>query len=82
MGVSFLPVEEELRIRPTPGFVVLGDESRHRIDNTAEPRASVFDLAGRIRAAIAAVAVPIPINPKPGQCRACGHHGNCGQARL
>ena len=36
MGVSFLLVEEGLRIRPTHGFIVLGDGSRHRIDKTAE----------------------------------------------
>ena len=82
MGVSFLLVEEGLRIRPTHGFIVLGDGSRHRIDKTAELRAWVLDLAGQIRAAMAAVAVPIAVHPKPGQCRACGHQGHCGSARL
>ena len=33
-GVYFLLVEEELRIRPTHGFIVCGDGTRHRIENT------------------------------------------------
>jgi hypothetical protein len=82
MGAHFLLVEEELRIRPTHGSIVLGDGSRHRIDNAAEVRTWELDLAGQLRAAMAAVAVPIPVHPEPGQCRGCGHHGHCGQARL
>jgi CRISPR-associated exonuclease Cas4 len=82
MGVYFVLVEEELRIRPPHGFVVLGDGARHRIDNTAELRAWVLDLAGQIRAARAAVNQPIPVQPVPGQCRPCGVRGYCGQARL
>jgi CRISPR-associated exonuclease Cas4 len=82
MGVYFLLVEEELRIRPSHGFVVLGDGTRHRIENTAELLAWVLDLAGQIRAARAVVTQPIPVNPVPGQCRPCGMRGHCGQARL
>ena len=33
MGVYFLLIEEELRIRPPHGFIVCGDGTRHRIDN-------------------------------------------------
>ena len=62
-------IEEELRIRPTHGFVVCGDGARHRIDNTEELRAWVLDLAGQIRAAQARVGTMIPVNPKPSQCR-------------
>lgn len=40
------------------------------------------DLAGQIRAARKAVTEPIPVNPKPGQCRPCGERGNCRQARI
>jgi CRISPR-associated exonuclease Cas4 len=82
IGVSFVLGQEELRIRPTNGFIVLGDGSPHRIDDTAELQARGLDLAGQIRAAMAAVAVPIPVDPEPGQRRACGQHGNCGQVRL
>jgi CRISPR-associated exonuclease Cas4 len=80
MGVYFLLVEEELRIRPSHGFVVLGDGTRHRIDNTDALRAWVLGLAGQIRAARAAVDQPIPVDPVPGQCRPCGMRGHCGQA--
>ena len=80
MGVYFLLVEEELRIRPSHGFIVLGDGKRHRIDNTDDLRAWVLDLAGRIRAARAVVNQPIPVNPVPGQCRPCGMRGHCEQA--
>jgi CRISPR-associated exonuclease Cas4 len=82
MGVYFLLVEEELRIRPSHGFVVLGDGTRQQIDNTEELRAWVLELAGQIRAARAAVTVPIPVDPRPGQCRRCGMRGHCGQARF
>jgi len=82
MAVYFLLIEEELRIRPTHGFIVLGDGSRHKIDNTEQLRSWVLDIANQIRAARKAVTVPISVNPSVGQCRACGQRGNCGQARL
>ncbi len=65
LGCYFLLIEEMLRIRPSHGFIVLGDGTRHRIDNTEELRAWVLDLAGQIRAARKAVTVPILVNPKP-----------------
>ena len=42
----------------------------------------LHELAKQIRAAHANVRTPIPVNPKPGQCRPCGMRGHCGQARL
>ncbi len=81
MGVYFLLVEEELRVRPTHGFIVCGDGTRHKIDNTGELRAWVLDIASQIRAARAAVHQPIPVDPRPGQCRSCGMRSHCGQAR-
>ena len=45
----FLLIEEELRIRPSHGFIVCGDGTRHRIENDDELRAWVLDLAGQIR---------------------------------
>jgi CRISPR-associated exonuclease Cas4 len=82
LGTYFLLIEEQLRIRPPHGFIVCGDGTRHRIENTAELRALVLDLAGQIRAAKAAVTQPIPVRPAHGQCRPCGMRGHCGQARL
>lgn len=82
MGAYFLLVEEELRIRPTHGFILCGDGTRHRIDNTEELRAWVLNIARQIRAARAAVNQLIPVDPRPGQCRSCGMRSHCGQARL
>jgi CRISPR-associated exonuclease Cas4 len=82
MGVYFLLVEEELRVRPAYGVIVCGDGTRHTIDNSEELRTWVLELAGRIRAARAAVTQPIPVSPRPGQCRPCGMRGHCSQARL
>ena len=82
MGVYFLLVEEQLRIRPSHGFIVCGDGSRHRIENSDDLRAWVLEMAGQIRAARAVVAQPIPVEPVPGQCRLCGMRGHCSQARL
>lgn len=82
MGVYFLLAEERFGIRPSHGFIVCGDGTRHRIDNSESLRAWVLEMAGQIRAARRAVAEPIPVSPVPGQCRPCGMRGHCGQARL
>jgi CRISPR-associated exonuclease Cas4 len=82
MGVYFLLVEAELHIRPPYGFVVCGDGTRHRIDNTEKLRNWVLELVRQIRVARSRINEPIPVDPKPGQCRPCGQRGNCGQARL
>jgi hypothetical protein len=74
-------VEAELRIRPPHGFIVCGDGTRHRIENTEELGAWVLELADQIRAARRRIAEPIRVQPKPGQCRPCGMRGHCGQAR-
>jgi hypothetical protein len=80
--VYFALIEDQLGVRPPHGFLVGGDGSRHRIENTAELRAWVLDLAGRIRAARADVAKPITVSPVTGKCRPCGMRGHCGQARM
>ena len=81
MGVYFLLFEDQLKVKPPHGFIVCGDGTRHRIDNTDELRAWVLDLAGQIRTARAKVAQPIPVHPQAGQCRPCGMREHCGQAR-
>jgi CRISPR/Cas system-associated exonuclease Cas4 (RecB family) len=81
MGTYFVLIEEELRIRPSHGFVVLGDGTRHRIENTHDLRAWVLELAGQIRAARVTVTQPVPVNPEATQCRPCGQRMNCEQAR-
>ena len=82
MGVYFLVIEDQLGVRPPHGFIVTGDGTRHRVENDDALRAWVLELAGRIRAARESVAAPIPVTPKPGQCRPCGMRGQCSQARL
>jgi CRISPR/Cas system-associated exonuclease Cas4 (RecB family) len=79
--VAFIVIKDQLGVRPTHGFVVLGDGSRHRIENTEKLRAWVLKVADQIRAARARIAQPIPVNPTPGQCRACSVRTHCGQAR-
>jgi CRISPR-associated exonuclease Cas4 len=82
MGVYFLLIEDQLKVTPTHGFVVCGDGTPHGVENSEELRAWVLELAGQIRAARANLSQPIPVNPKPGQCRPCGMRSHCGQARL
>lgn len=81
MGVYFLLMEDQLKMRPSHGFIVLGDGTRHRIENDALLRSWVLDLARCIREARKDVGMAIPVNPKPGQCRPCGMRVHCGQAR-
>ncbi len=66
-GVAFLVIEDRLGVRPPHGFVVLGDGTRERVDNTPALRAWVLDLAGQIRTARAAINEPIPIAVKAGR---------------
>lgn len=82
MGVYFVLIEEELKTRPSHGFVICGDGTRHRIDNDEPLRAWVLELANQIRAARSKVAMPIPVDPKPGRCRPCGMRMHCGQASI
>jgi CRISPR-associated exonuclease Cas4 len=82
MGAYFLLIEDQRDVRPTHGFIVCGNGMRHRLENSEEPRTWVLDLAGQIREARKAAAVPIPVKPKPNQCRSCGMRSHSGPARL
>jgi CRISPR/Cas system-associated exonuclease Cas4 (RecB family) len=82
MGVYFALIEDQLGMRPPHGFVVTGDGTAHRVENTVELRAWVLGMADRIRAAREAMSEPIIVHPKPGQCPPCGMRGHCRQARL
>jgi CRISPR-associated exonuclease Cas4 len=81
LGCYFILIEEETGVRPTHGFIVTGDGQRHRIDNTAELRTWVLDIADQIRTAKRQLTEIIQVNPRPGQCRGCGVREGCGQAR-
>jgi CRISPR-associated exonuclease Cas4 len=82
MGVYFLLVDERFGVRPSHGFLVCGDGTRHRIENSDELRAWVLDMAKQIRQSLAKVSQPIIVHPKPSQCRPCGMRGHCGQAKV
>jgi CRISPR-associated exonuclease Cas4 len=82
MGVYFLLIEDQLKERPSHDYIVLGDGTRHRLENDAVLRSWVLGLAGNIREVWKNVGVPIQVSPKPGVCRPCGMRGHCGQARL
>jgi CRISPR/Cas system-associated exonuclease Cas4 (RecB family) len=82
LGVAFIVIEDRLGVRPTHGFVVLGDGTRERVDNTDDLRAWVLGVADQVRAARARVGEAISVDPRPGQCRSCGMRGHCGQARV
>jgi hypothetical protein len=81
LGTYFILIEVEAGVRPSHGFIVTGDGTRHRIDNTDEFRAWVLDVADQNRAARRQVAEILHVNPRPGQCRACGMRGHCRQAK-
>ncbi len=80
LGVYFILIEDHFRVRPPHGFIVLGDGSRHLVKNTPELRAFVLEKAAGIREARQQLAEPIRVQPRPGQCRACGMRPYCGQA--
>jgi len=81
MGAYFILIEEETGVRPPHGFIVTGDGTRHRIDNTDELRARVLDVADQTRAARRQVAELSQVNPPPAKCRSCGRRANCRTAR-
>lgn len=81
LAVYFLLIEEITAIRPTHGYIVTGDDARHRIENTPELREWVLGIAERIRLMRREAERPIAVNPPAAKCRACGMRHHCGQAR-
>ena len=82
IGVYFLLLEEELGVIPPHGFIVLGDGTRHQVENDQHLRKWVLEIASGIRSAQMAITAPILVQPKHGQCRPCGMRHRCNQARL
>ncbi len=68
-------------MRPPHGFVVLGDGSRVRVENTAKLRSTVLAIADQIREHRREIGREIPVRQPAAKCRACGQRPNCGQAR-
>jgi CRISPR-associated exonuclease Cas4 len=80
LGTYFILIEETYGVRPPHGWVVLGDGSRHRIENTERLRSKVLDVAARIRERRRALREEIPVRQPAAKCRACGQRNNCGQS--
>lgn len=72
MGVYFLLMEEETGVRPPHGFIVLGSGEREKVENTAELREWVLDVAEQIRAARMGLEREIPVRQPLGKCRRAG----------
>ncbi len=80
LGTYFLLIEAEYGSRPPYGFVVLGDGSRHRVENTEELRSKVLAIVEQIRERRRVLREEIPVEQPAAKCRVCGQRENCGQA--
>lgn len=80
LGTYFILIEEEYGERPPHGFVVLGDGSRAKVENTERLRSEVLAIAKRIRERRRVIREEIPVRQPAAKCRACGQRGNCGQS--
>jgi CRISPR-associated exonuclease Cas4 len=79
IGVYFILIEEEMGVRPPHGWIVTGQGTRHRIENTPELREWVLDVAEQIRATRRVLERDIPVRQPAAKCRACGMREGCGQ---
>lgn len=79
LGAYFLLIEAEYGERPPFGVVVLGDGSRHEVENTEELRAEVLTIADAIRKRRRAISDLIEVRQPPWKCQVCGQRTNCGQ---
>lgn len=82
LGVYFLLIEDQLGVRPPHGFVVLGDGSRVKVENTDSLRSEVLSIADVIRAHRRKLRASIPVSQPAAKCRACGQRGSCTQASV
>jgi len=80
LATYFILIEENHGKRPPHGFVVLGDGTRHRVENTEELCSEVVEIAERIREHRAGMAEEIPVRQPAWKCRRCGQRQNCMQA--
>lgn len=81
LGCYLILIEEETGVRPTHGFIVLGNGRRKRVENTPELRAWVLDVADQIRAARRQLDREILVRQSAAKCRACGMREVCGQRK-
>lgn len=81
LATYFLLIEERYGVRPPHGFIVLGDGSRVRVENTEALRSEVLRIAREIREHRARLPEIIPADKPAAMCRACGQRANCGQSK-
>ena len=81
LGCYLLLIEEETGVRPSHGFIVTGQGTRHRVENTPEQRDWLLDVAEQIRAARRELASEIPVRQPPAKCRGCVMREGCGELR-
>lgn len=81
LGTYFILIEEHYGEVPPYGVVVLGDGSRHEVENTQELRSEVLAIAAEIRDRRRVVAEEIEVRQAAWKCRMCGQRANCRQAR-
>lgn len=79
IGTYFILIEEETGVAPPYGVISLGSGQKVRIENTAELREWVLDVAEQIREARWRIREEIEVRQPPGKCRACGVREWCGQ---
>lgn len=79
LATYFILIEENHGKRPPHGFVVLGDGSRVRVENTDELCSEAVEIAERIREHRARMAEEIPVEQPAWKCQKCGQRSNCGQ---
>jgi len=80
LGTYFLLIEDLYEVRPPHGFVVLGDGSRVRAENTEALRSDVLKIAAKIRELRRKIGDKVPMRQPGWKCRACGQRGNCRHA--
>jgi CRISPR-associated exonuclease Cas4 len=81
LGTYFILIEEHYGVRPPFGVIVTGNGRRERVENTNALRTQVLEVAGKIREARRQFEVEIAVSPERWQCRVCGQHSRCRQAR-
>lgn len=82
LGTYFILLEEKYEKRPPFGWVVLGDGSRVRVENTDELRSKVLAIAEQIRERRRTIGEEIPVRQPAWKCWKCGQRGSCGQAPI
>lgn len=81
LGAQLIVIEDVYGVKPPYGYIITGDDVRHRIENTPELRARVLEIADQIRAMRKHIDTPIPVKQPAAKCRRCGLRERCGQRR-